>query len=85
MDQKSIRDELAQVIHLYWDSPVCKQENPPHVEHIKQADAILASPVIRRLQAEAWEEGKRSGYENVARDMWDDGEALTNPYREKDA
>lgn len=43
-EQQSIREELAQIIEDGFEEPD---------ENHRTADAILASPVIRRIQAEA--------------------------------
>lgn len=51
MTEKSIRDELARTIHAVtdsWDEPLDEVHDVPWI-----VSAILASPVIRRIQADA--------------------------------
>lgn len=45
------------------------------------ADAILTSPVIRRIQAEAWDEGMAYGVNYDAGDYEVAPEPIENPYR----
>ena len=49
-DEQSIRDELVQILaqkRIHTNESLGRQG--------ADADAILASPVIRRIQAEAWD------------------------------
>lgn len=74
-DEQSIRDKFVDVI----DDELQKWgEGSPSPYAV--ADSILASPVIRRIQAEVWTEGFRAGRNaDHNSDWWP-----RNPYR-KDA
>jgi hypothetical protein len=81
-DEQSIRDELAQVIFERSHTPN-DALNLWDGDINKIVDALLASPVIRRIQAEAWTEGHAAGRDYQG-DGWNsdahDPEA-DNPYR----
>lgn len=46
----------------------------------KQIDTLQAD--LNAAKAAAWDEGMNAGLENVARRAWEDGDLITNPYRE---
>jgi hypothetical protein len=51
-----LRDELAETIHQLHDA-----------DALEVADAVLASPVIASLKAEAWDQGYHAGRKYVRR------------------
>ena len=48
---------------------------PQYAGRISPAD-------LNAAKAAAWDEGMNAGLENVARRAWEDGDLITNPYRE---
>jgi len=87
-----IREEIEAAIRsVLWNASnypkkvqpsVLGQDIRPLVE--KAADAILASPLLRRIRAEAWDEGFDKGHYVNAEESRDCG-CNTNPYREEEA
>lgn len=84
-DEQSIRDEIAMILATWRDGGVAEEWS---VDMYREpADLILASPVIRRIQAEAWDEGVR--FDRCVCAAWDEGECACgrwgtvpkNPYR----
>lgn len=79
MTESEIRDELVQILaqkRMHTNESLGKQG--------AAADLILASPVIRRIQAEAWDEGVAKARESYECDYHDPWKRLgDNPYIER--
>jgi hypothetical protein len=82
-----IREELAEMIHnAAMDNPRGEAIFDEGTECSRLADAILASPLLRRIRAEAWDEGNAAGWNDGARANTVGLAAETpNPYREEEA
>jgi ArsR family metal-binding transcriptional regulator len=84
---RDIREELAKVIRE--NRSIAKVMGDGYVSVMQAgdeeiADAILASPLLRRIRAEAWDEGFDKGHYVNAEESRDCG-CNTNPYREEEA
>ena len=53
-DEGTLRERLAQAIHVYWHGPVCTNDDQPQSEHYKEADALLPSLATERSYDEQW-------------------------------
>lgn len=74
----TLRDDLANVLH---DSGCGCSDGLDECTYA-DADAILASDLIRKIRAEAWDEGHAMG----AIDVLAGAESITpNPYRKEQA
>lgn len=83
-NEQSIRDELAdEIAGVVTGEGYYSMTIGIHAAQ-EAADLILASPVIRRIQAEAWDEGVAKAQESYECDYHDPWKRLgDNPYIER--
>lgn len=75
-EQQSIREEMSETLFRFYDHGT--QPNA-----LVEADALLASPVIRRIQAEAWAVGFNDATDEAHTAHEEYPARHENPYRDE--